>query len=39
VTVPEKMDAIHSRMLDDQKVSTRKIVQTLIISKETVGFM
>jgi transposase len=32
VTVPENMDAIYSMILDDRRISTKKIAETLAIS-------
>jgi transposase len=32
VTVPENVDAIHSVILDDRRISIKKIVETLVIS-------
>jgi transposase len=32
VTVTENMDAIYSVILDDQRISTKKIAETLLIS-------
>jgi hypothetical protein len=37
VTVPENVDAIHSVILDDRRISARKIAETLAISRERVG--
>jgi hypothetical protein len=37
VTIPENMDAIHSMILDDRRMSAKKIVETLMISEERVG--
>jgi hypothetical protein len=32
VTFPENMDAIHSMILDDRRISTKEIAETLAIS-------
>jgi transposase len=37
VTIPESVDAIHSMILDDRRISGRKIAETLAISRERVG--
>jgi hypothetical protein len=34
VTTPENIDAIHTMALDDQRISAKKIVETLTISQE-----
>jgi transposase len=39
VTIPENVDAIHSIILDDKRISTKKIADTLAISQERVGFI
>jgi transposase len=39
VTIPENVDAIHSMILDDRRISTKKIAETLAISKERVGYI
>jgi hypothetical protein len=38
VTVPENVDAIHSMILDDQRISTTKTAETLEISQERVRY-
>jgi hypothetical protein len=37
VTIPENVDAIHSMILDDGRISVKKIEETLPISRERVG--
>jgi hypothetical protein len=32
VTIPENVDTVHSMILDDQRISTKKIAETLAIS-------
>jgi transposase len=39
VTIPENMDAIHSMLLDDRRISTKKTSETLAISRERVGYI
>jgi FixJ family two-component response regulator len=39
VTVPENMETIHSRILDDQRIYNKKIAETLEISHESVGYI
>jgi hypothetical protein len=39
MTIPEDMDATHFMILDDWRISTKKIAQTLEISRETVGYI
>jgi hypothetical protein len=39
VTVPENMVAIHSVILDIQRILTERIVKSLAISQERVGFI
>jgi predicted HTH transcriptional regulator len=39
VTVAENMDAIHSMILDDRRISAEKIAETLVISRERVGYI
>jgi hypothetical protein len=39
VTVPENMDAIHSMILDDRRISVKKLAETLAISRERVGYI
>jgi hypothetical protein len=39
VAIPENVDAIHSMILDDRRISTNKIAETLAISRETVGYI
>jgi hypothetical protein len=34
VTIPENVDAIHCMILDDRRISTKKIAETLAISRE-----
>jgi hypothetical protein len=38
VTSPENVDAIHSMTLDNQRIFTKKIAETLAISQERVGY-
>jgi hypothetical protein len=37
VTIPENEDAIHSMILDDQRISAKKTAGTLTISQEREG--
>jgi hypothetical protein len=37
VTIPENVDAVHSMILDNQRISTKKIAETLVISRERIG--
>jgi hypothetical protein len=39
VTIQENVDAIHSMIMDDQRISAKKIVGTLAISYERVGYI
>jgi hypothetical protein len=39
VTIPGNMDAIHSMILDDRIISTKKTAETLAISQERVGYI
>jgi hypothetical protein len=39
VTIPESVDAIHSKILDDRRISTKKIAETPAISRERVGYI
>jgi hypothetical protein len=39
VTIPEDMDAIHFIILDDSRISIKKIAETLKISRERVGYI
>jgi hypothetical protein len=39
VTIPENVDAIHSVILDDRRISAKKLVETLAISRERVGYI
>jgi transposase len=39
VTIPENVDAIQSRILDNRRVSVKKIAKTLAISQEGVGYI
>jgi histone-lysine N-methyltransferase SETMAR len=39
VTIPENVDATHFMILDDQRVSTKKIANTLAISRQRVGYI
>jgi hypothetical protein len=36
--IPENLDAIHSIILDDQRISTKRIAETLAIAQERVGY-
>jgi hypothetical protein len=39
VIIPENVDAIHSMILDDQRISTKKIAKTLTITRERVDYI
>jgi transposase len=39
VTIPENVDTIHSMILNDRRISTKKIAGTLTISRERVGYI
>jgi hypothetical protein len=39
VTFPENVSAIHSMILDDGRISAKKIAETLAISRERVGYI
>jgi hypothetical protein len=39
VTIPVNVDVIHSIILDDQRISVKKIAETLAISQESVGYI
>jgi transposase len=39
VTVPENVDAIHCMILDDRRISAKKIIETLAISRERIGYI
>jgi hypothetical protein len=39
VTIPENVDAIHSMVLGDRRISTKKITETLAISRERVDYI
>jgi histone-lysine N-methyltransferase SETMAR len=39
VTILENVDAIHSMILDDRRISTKKIAETLAISRERVSYI
>jgi hypothetical protein len=39
VTIPENMDTIHSMILDNQRISAKKISETLVIYGERVGYI
>jgi hypothetical protein len=39
VTIPENLDAIHSMILDDWRISAKKIAETLAIYQERVGYI
>jgi hypothetical protein len=39
VTTPENVDAIHSMILDDQRISAKRIAGILAISRERVGYI
>jgi transposase len=39
VTIPENVDAIHSMILENRKIYTKKIAETLAISRERVGYV
>jgi transposase len=36
-TVPENVDAIHSMIMDNRRISTKEIAETVMISRERVG--
>jgi hypothetical protein len=38
-TVPENVDAIHSMILDDRRISSKKRLETLAITRERVGYI
>jgi hypothetical protein len=38
-TVPENVDAIHSTILYEQRISAKKVAETLLISWERVGIV
>jgi orotate phosphoribosyltransferase-like protein len=37
--VPENVDIVHSMILADQRISAKKIAETLEISRECVGYI
>jgi hypothetical protein len=39
VTIPDKVDAIHSMILDDRRISIKNIAETLVISRDRVGYI
>jgi hypothetical protein len=39
VTIPVKVDAIYSMILDDWRIFTKKKAETLAISRERVGYI
>jgi hypothetical protein len=39
VTVPENMDAFHSMILDDPRISAKKVAETLAMSQESIGYI
>jgi hypothetical protein len=39
VTILENVDAIHSLVLDSQRISAKKISETKVISQERVGYI
>jgi hypothetical protein len=39
VTIPENMDAIHSMILDNLRISAKKTAETLATSQERVGYI
>jgi hypothetical protein len=39
VTIPGNVDAIHSMILNDQRIFTKMISETLVISQERVGYI
>jgi hypothetical protein len=39
VTIPENVDTIRSMILDDRRVSAKKIAEALAISQERVGYI
>lgn len=39
VTVPENVDAIHDMILEEQRISAKKMAETLKISQELVKFI
>jgi hypothetical protein len=39
VAISENMDAIHSMILDDQRISAKETAETLVISRERVGYI
>jgi hypothetical protein len=39
VTIPENVDAIHSIILGDRRISAKKITETLAISRDRVGYI
>jgi hypothetical protein len=39
VTFPENMDAVHSMILDDRRISGKNTAETLAISRERVGYI
>jgi hypothetical protein len=39
VTIPENVDAIHSMILNDRRISAKKIAETLAISLGQVGYI
>jgi DNA-binding transcriptional regulator GbsR (MarR family) len=39
VTVPENVDAIYSMILDNRRITAKKIAETLVISQERVGYI
>jgi hypothetical protein len=39
VTIPENVDAIHSMTLDNRKLLTKKITETLVMPQERVGYI
>jgi hypothetical protein len=39
VTIPVKVDAINSMIMDDRRISAKKIAETLAMSRERVGYI
>jgi hypothetical protein len=39
VRIPENVDAVHSMILDDRRISAKEIAETLAISRERVGYI
>jgi hypothetical protein len=39
VTIPENVNAIHSMILDDQRITTKKIEENLVITQKRVGYI